>query len=139
MPNYRAIYAKLGLWEASWKKGFKHVAYDSVADTLRNCNELAFPNIFTVLKILAVVPVTTCECEQSVSALRRMKTWLRSTMVNERLNGLAQMHINDVITVDPDEVINMFARQNPTRMQFLDILDDGEENRHTSTEKTAVI
>ncbi len=127
MPNFRSIHAELALWETSWKDGFEKVQYNSVADTLRNCNELAFPNIFTALKILPVVPVTTCECERSISALRRMKTWLRSTMINERLNGLAQMHINDDITFDIDEVINTFARQNPTRMQFIDTLDDKEE------------
>ena len=122
MPDYRTIHAELGLWETSWKKGFEKVQYCSVADTLRNCDEIAFPNIFTALKILAVLPVTTCECERSVSAhaLRRMKTWLRNTMENERLNGLAQMHINADINVDVDEVIT-------TRMQFLDILDDNEK------------
>ena len=129
MPNYRAIHAELGLWETSWRKGFEEIVHDSVADTLRNCNELAFPNIFTALKILAVVPVTTCECERSVSALRRMKTWLRNTMTNERLNGLAQMHINDDVEVNVDEVIDTFARQNPTRMQFLDIFEDGESKK----------
>ncbi|XP_046863535.1 52 kDa repressor of the inhibitor of the protein kinase-like [Xenia sp. Carnegie-2017] len=126
MPHFRKIHAELGLWETNWKGGFEKVKYDSIADTLRTCNKLAFPNIFTALKILAVVPVTTCECERSVSALRRMKTWLRSTMINERLNGLAQMHINDDIKCDVEEVINTFARQNPTRMQFLDILEDKE-------------
>ncbi|XP_028413110.1 52 kDa repressor of the inhibitor of the protein kinase-like [Dendronephthya gigantea] len=130
MPNFRAIHAELELWETSWKKGHEKVEYDNIADTLRNCNELAFPNIFVSLKILAVIPVTTCEFERSVSALRRMKTWLRSTMTNERLNGLALMHINDDLGVNVDEVINSFARQNPTRMQFLDIFDDNEE-KHT--------
>ena len=129
MPNYRAIHAELGLWETSWRKGFEEIVHDSVADTLRNCNELAFPNIFTALKILAVVPVTTCECERSVSALHRMKTWLRNTMTNERLNGQAQMHINDDVEVNVDEVIDTFARQNPTRMQFLDIFEDGESKK----------
>lgn len=57
MPNYRAIHAELGLWETSWRKGFEEIVFDSVADTLRNCNELAFPNIFTAWKILAVAPV----------------------------------------------------------------------------------
>ena len=92
--------------------------------TLGNCNDLGFPNIFAALKILAVVPVSTCEHEQFVSALRQMKTRLRWTMVIERLNGLAQMHIND-ITIDI-EVINTFAKQNPTRMQSL-ILNDSED------------
>jgi hypothetical protein len=116
------MYAELGLWETNWKQGFKQVTYDSVADTLGNCNELAFPNIFNTLKILTVVPVTTCECERSVSALRQMKTWLRSMMVNKRLNELAQMHINNDITINVEEVINTLARQNPKRMQFFDIL-----------------
>ena len=74
MPSYETIHEELGLWETSWKEGFEHVLYDSVATTLRNCNDLVFPNIFAALKILAVVPVTRCECERSVSALRRMKT-----------------------------------------------------------------
>jgi hypothetical protein len=135
MPNYRSMYAELGLWETNWKQGFKQVTYDSVADTLGNCNELAFPNIFNTLKILTVVPVTTCECERSVSALRRMKTWLRSMMVNKRLNELAQMHINNDITINVEEVINTFARQNPKIMQFFDILEDNEDSRQTSTSK----
>jgi hypothetical protein len=60
-------------------------------------------------------------------------------MVNERLNGLAQMHINEDITVDVEEIIDTFARQNPTRMQFLDILDDNEGNRQsTMTKKTEI-
>ena len=128
MPNYRSIHCELEMWETSWRKGFEKVEYDSVSDTLKNCDELAFPNIYVALKILAVV--TTCECERSVSALRRMKTWLRSTMANERLNGLAMVHINNDITLDVDEVINSFTRQNPTRMQFIDILDDKEGDKH---------
>ena len=33
-----------------------------------------------VLHLLAVLPVTICSCERSISALRRIKTYLRSTM-----------------------------------------------------------
>jgi hypothetical protein len=36
------------------------------------------------------------------------------TMSNERLNRLAMMHINDDVTVNVDEVMNTFARENPT-------------------------
>ena len=129
MPNYRAIHAELGLWETSCRKGFEEIAYDSVADTLRNCNEIAFPNIFTAWKISAVAPVTTCEWERSLSALRRMKTWLRNTMTNERLKGLVQMHINDDAEVSVEEVIDTFATQNPMRMQLLDIFKDGDSKK----------
>jgi hypothetical protein len=129
MPSYHRIHAELSLWETSWKENFDKIRYDSIADTLQHCNELAFPNIFAALKILAVLLVTMCECERSVSALRQMKTWLRNTMANERLNGLAQMHINDDIQVNVDKVINTFARMHQRRMQFLNILEDNEEDR----------
>ena len=50
-------------------------------------------------------------------------------MLNERLNGLTMMHIHTDISVDIDQVVDEFARQNPTRMQFLDVLDDTESNK----------
>ena len=116
--NTSDIHAELALWKSSCRFGIEKVEFSNIAD------EQSFPNIFVAPKILAVIPVATCECERSVSALRRMKTWLRSTMVNERLNGLAMMHINNNITVDIDQVVDVFTPQNPTQMQFLDVLDD---------------
>lgn len=114
------------MWETHWKKEIGKVVYDSVADTIKNIDEIAFPNIYVALKILAVIPVTSCECERSISALRRIKTWLRSTM-EERLNGLAMMHINNDIKIDVNEVVDTFARKNATRMQLIDIFDNIEE------------
>ena len=60
IPNISAIYAELALWETSWRSGIEKVEYDNIADTLSNCNELPFPNIFVALKILAVIPVRIC-------------------------------------------------------------------------------
>ncbi len=59
-----------------------------------------------------------------------MKTWLRNRMTNERLTGLALMHINDDVTLDVEQVIDTFARQNP----FIDILNDLEDS---DTKETA--
>lgn len=53
-----------------------------------------------------------------------MKTWLRSTMGQERLNGLALMHINSDIKINIEEGINEFARANKTRMRLLDVFED---------------
>ena len=124
ISDYRVVSSELDMWETNWKKGIVKVVYESVADTLKNIDEIAFPNIYVALKILAVTPVTTCECERSVSALRRLKTWLRNTMEEERLNGLAMMHINNDITIEVNKVVDTFARKNNTRMQLLDIFDD---------------
>ena len=50
-----------------------------------------YPNIHTILKCSIVLPVTSVFCERTFSALRRLKTWVRSTMMGERLCGLAML------------------------------------------------
>ena len=45
-------------------------------------------------------------------------------MGQERLSGLALMHINYSMEIDLDEVINIFARKHPRRMALADILTD---------------
>ena len=42
-----------------------------------------------VMKIVLTMPVSTCTAERSFSCLRRLKTYLRSTMTQEILNHLA--------------------------------------------------
>nr|CAH7756469.1 unnamed protein product [Callosobruchus chinensis] len=44
------------------------------------------PEIIKLLKIIMTIPVSTCTAERSFSALRRIKTYLRSTMTQQRLN-----------------------------------------------------
>ena len=39
-----------------------------------------FPEFSKMVHILAVIPATSCSAERSFSALRRLKTYLRSTM-----------------------------------------------------------
>ncbi|KAF3841467.1 hypothetical protein F7725_007329 [Dissostichus mawsoni] len=41
-----------------------------------------------------VVPAASAEAERSFSALRRLKTWLRSTMMQIRINNVAVCHIH---------------------------------------------
>ena len=52
------------------------------------------PNIVKLLKILATLPVNMASEERSFSRLRKLKTYLRSTMGQSRLSGLAMMQIN---------------------------------------------
>ena len=56
-----------------------------------------------------MIPVTSCECERSVSELRRLKLYLQSTMSEDRLNGLALMSIHQYFQVVSDDVLDRFA------------------------------
>ena len=48
--------------------------------------------------------MSSCEAERSFSALRRIKSYLRSTMSSERFVGLALMHLHSDVDIDIDEV-----------------------------------
>ena len=61
----------------------------TVASALEETGVDLFPNIFYMLSLLAVLPVTSCEAERTTSELGCLKTSLRSG--HERLTGLALM------------------------------------------------
>ncbi|KAL4100912.1 hypothetical protein QTP88_020937 [Uroleucon formosanum] len=78
---------------------------------LENCNILLFPNIWKLLQVLATIPMSTATPERTFSSLKRLKTYLRNSTGETRLNGLALMSIHREINVDPEEVLNRKARE----------------------------
>ena len=53
-----------------------------------------FNQVETLVRLLLVEPVSSTEAERSFTALRRLKTWLRSTMYQERFNHAAVCHVH---------------------------------------------
>lgn len=53
-----------------------------------------FPSIERALHIAMALPCMTCTIESSFSTLRRVKTWLRATMIEVRLNGLSLLSVH---------------------------------------------
>ena len=51
--------------------------------------------------------------------MKRLKTYLRSTMTEDRLTGLAMMHIHNEMYLDVNEVIDQFAKLGQHRQAFL--------------------
>ena len=121
---------ELLMWQTYWCKEFRGDLPSTVAATLKCIFPIksSFPNIYSALRVLATIPVTSCECERAISVLRRLKTYLRSKMGQGRLNGLALMSIHRDLPLDIDDVINRFARMHPRRMELIDILDDDESS-----------
>ena len=91
---------------------------DSCAAALKNINETSFPNVGVLLRIVSTMPVTSCECERSASALRRLNTWSRSCMGQERLSALALTHIHYGLEIDLNDVVDRFVRKHPRRLEL---------------------
>ena len=77
-----------------------------------------FPIIYTALQILGTIPVTTCECERSNSALKPLKDYKRSTIGQERLNGLALLSVYQSIPRDYERILDIFATKHPRQMRL---------------------
>ena len=79
-----------------------------------------FPNLWVALRVAATAPVTVASAERSFSKLKLIKNYLRSTMTQDRLNGLAMMSINRDVSreLSYDDIINDFAAKKSRRVKF---------------------
>eukprot|EP00731_Ephydatia_muelleri_P019060 Em0011g1100a len=73
--------------------------------------ESLFPNVCISLRIFCTLPVTVASAERSFSQLKRIKSYSRSTMAQERLQGLALLCIESELakTIDYDSIIATFV------------------------------
>uniref|UniRef100_A0A8I7B6G1 HAT C-terminal dimerisation domain-containing protein n=1 Tax=Hordeum vulgare subsp. vulgare TaxID=112509 RepID=A0A8I7B6G1_HORVV len=76
-----------------------------------------YPSISIAYRILFTVHVTVASAERSFSKLKLLKNYLRSTMTQERLNGLATLCIEKKLLddIDIDPIISDFASRNVRR------------------------
>ena len=90
-------------------------------------------NIDTLLRLFCTLPVSTCTPERAFSAMKILKNYLRNSMRDDRLTGLALLYVHPEIDVDVDEVIGRFvSRPMPAKVTAKHKVDS------ESTEATAV-
>ena len=79
-----------------------------------------FPNVMIAYRILLTIPVTEASAQRSFSKLKLLKFYLRTTMSQERLNGLAILCIERRMLedIEYDDIIDDFASKNATRQHF---------------------
>lgn len=105
-------------WQSYWRRMELTKRPAQVLDALTVSNDLGtYPCVTVLLRIFATLPVTTATSERSFSALKYIKNYLRSTMTDTRLNGLAHLYVNRDIQLNYDDVIDEFAKYN-RRLNF---------------------
>ena len=73
-----------------WTKKKENLETLELTDAIQHA-ETFYPKVNTAPHILLAMPYSTVTIERTFSTLRRVKTWLRSTMSEERLNGLCML------------------------------------------------
>ena len=82
----------------------------------KNC----YPTTCLAYRILLTIFVTVALAERSFSKLKILKSYLRSTMTQERLNALALISIENEFleNIDYEKLIDEFASKNARRLMF---------------------
>ncbi|GBP50396.1 52 kDa repressor of the inhibitor of the protein kinase [Eumeta japonica] len=102
------------LWRTFWVNKHQQDFESIRIEELIQEADSFYPKVEIALEILLAMPYFTATIERSFSTLRRVKTWLRSTVTENRLNGLCVFRVHrkfvkgmsDSFTED---VINRFA------------------------------
>ena len=83
--------------------------------------ETTFSIFFKILRYFVTIPVTRYSCERAFSKLAYIKTKLRSTMGQERLDALLFLNIEQELanSIDKDEVIEEFKTMIDGKRQLL--------------------
>lgn len=92
----------------------------SYLKSLSSAEKLFYTEVMKVVKLILVMPATNATSERSFSALRRLKTWLRSTTTQSRLNWCMLLHIHKEKTdaLQIMSIANEFILRNDSRVRL---------------------
>ena len=111
-------------WKTKWINVPPEDRPQTLSTSMQHCSKHSLPNIFTLLQLFATLPLSSCTCERSASALRRLNNYLRCSQTEERLTALALIHSNYETHIDVDTVCKIFLQKHPRRMEKANLLFD---------------
>ena len=112
--------AQLALEISMFRRSYKYSSIDEAVTLFRSlpmeCQKL-FPHVEQLLRLLLVLPVSSASSERSFSSLRRLKTWLRATMTQQRLNHIAVLHTHqeELDALDTSSILTDFIAASDIR------------------------
>ena len=84
----------------------------SLFDVLILADPDYYLNIREMFHILLTMPIGSVPCERSFSDVWCLKQRNRTTMVEDRLNGLALLHVQRAVNVDRVKILDKFDTGN---------------------------
>ena len=103
-----ALYAETIVTKNIITNKFEEVNLENI---LKHVQKGFCPNLFKLLQVARAIPISSAGCERSFSAMRRIKTWLRTTMAQDRFSNLALINIESSLCkekVTAESMLNFF-------------------------------
>ena len=103
--NMSALEAELARWQTVVSQLEESKVSTSLNDALLFAVNDLFLSITRLLQLLATWPLRSNLCGHSISGLRRLKTYLRSTTSQVRMCGLALLHTHYSMQLESEVII----------------------------------
>ncbi|XP_021339340.1 52 kDa repressor of the inhibitor of the protein kinase-like isoform X2 [Mizuhopecten yessoensis] len=94
LPDKHTFDQEIRLWKRKWSESLTATRPSTLHDALETTNKHMYPNIHTTFSILLVMPVSSATVERGNSALKYIKTSLRSSIGQSRLSNLTLMFVH---------------------------------------------
>lgn len=93
LGSFVEVKAETELWRIQLSKIYITSDTKTIKGTelLKRCNADLYSNIYKLLKIFCCLPISNVYTERSLNSLKRIKTYLKNKMSEQRLNGLAHL------------------------------------------------
>ena len=89
--------------------------------SLSDARRSFYSEVCVLVRLILVMPATNAVSERSFSSMKRLKSYLRSTMNQSRLNHVMILHLNKekVDNLDLDVIGNEFVEGNEHRLKYV--------------------
>ncbi|GBN47140.1 hypothetical protein AVEN_271179-1 [Araneus ventricosus] len=78
LSHKEVVQSEFMMWKEKWsQKKYENLPKTAIS-SLEKCDKIFFPNIYILVRLLAVLPVSVAIVERSFLSLRRLKTYLRN-------------------------------------------------------------
>ena len=118
------------------KNAMNGVTYsiDTMKENIRKYQEL-FPQTSWLLQLLLVMPARSATSERSFSSLRHTKTYLRTTMRQDRLNHLMMLYIHKNRNVSITDAMKEFVLSNDEYLETFILVQNIQRFRRSTNHK----
>lgn len=118
LPNPDTLSAELHCWRIKWKHRGKDIDLPTtIYEALHLPDIKFFPNVYALLKVLCILPVMKVENEKFEVGRRRLKAYLKNTLIEQRSSNLALLNINFDIKHDLDLMVDTYIKLYPEKAE----------------------
>lgn len=82
-----------------------------INDISKVIEKYIYPNLYKLLQVAISIPISSATCERSFSSMRRIKNWIRTSMLQDRFSNLAVLNIErDIVnSLNNEDILNVYC------------------------------